>query len=399
VEARIRRHQVEALNFQSNRNPNKQEWSASQGGSLDGDEVILRQIRRVLGGALLALIVSSCGSVVATPQTTTTSTVAPPVEPPQWGVPTNQLPEFFYASDIPQRSRYRIEETFQKASQYWPNYGPLEIWVTGIQTMPIFNMINDYCDRRSELKQMNKFTCLDKNRNGSFEEYRKWSAIDVMEREHRMQGQLTHTAEYGFLQIILSNPAGFTDEFSEYTAHDQQIIFHEYFHVVQRSASPSTVDIEFNPATRKKFFGPTWFSEGSAEFMSLRAVSDLRLRGELPIYEGELDDFSFHDAMVGKLDSAKASMLRHKNLNLSDADWRSEKLSPYDIGAWAIAYLVQKTSPNVLLDTFYPNIADLGWAKTFKLSFGMSPAEFEKEFMKFMKLTTIEQTPILRSEP
>jgi hypothetical protein len=56
---------------------------------------------------------------------------------------------------------------------------------------------------------------------------------------------------------------------------------------------------------------------------------------------------------------------------------------------------VHKTSPNVLLDTFYPNIAKLGWVKTFKLSFGMSPAEFERVFMKFMKLTTDEQTPIL----
>jgi len=222
---------------------------------------------------------------------------------------------------------------------------------------------------------MNKFTCLDENRYNSFEEYRKWSAIDAVERDHRLQGQLSLTAKYGFLQIILSNPAGFSDEFPEYAAHDQQIIFHEYFHVVQRSASPSSIDIEYNPAIRKKFFGPTWFSEGSAEFMSLRAVSDLRLRGELPIYEGELDDFSFHDAMVGKLDSAKASMLRYKNLKLSDADGRSEKLSPYDIGAWAIAYLVHKTSPNVLLDTFYPNISKLGWVKTFKLSFGMSPAE------------------------
>ena len=264
--------------------------------------------------------------------------------------------------------------------------------------MPIFNMINEYCARRADLKQMNKFTCLDENRYNSFEEYRKWSAIDAVERDHRLQGQLSLTAKYGFLQIILSNPAGFSDEFPEYAAHDQQIIFHEYFHVVQRSASPSSIDIEYNPAIRKKFFGPTWFSEGSAEFMSLRAVSDLRLRGELPMYEGELDDFSFHDAMVGKLDSSKASMLRYKNLKLSDADGRSEKLSPYDIGAWAIAYLVHKTSPNVLLDTFYPNISKLGWVKTFKLSFGMSPAEFEKEFMKFMKLTTDEQTRILPSE-
>ena len=243
---------------------------------------------------------------------------------------------------------------------------------------------------------MNKFTCLDKNRDGSFEEYRKWSAIDAIERDHRMQGQLTHTAKYGFLQIILSNPAGFTDEFSEYAVDDQQIIFHEYFHVIQYSAFPSTVDIDNNPANDKKFFGPAWFSEGSAEFMSLRAVSDLRLRGELPVYEGEIDDLNFHDAMVGKLDAAKASLLRYKNLKLSDAAEYDSEPSPYNIGAWAIAYLVHKTSPNVLLDTFYPNIAKLGWTKTFKLSFGMSPAQFETEFMKFMKLTTDEQTPILR---
>ena len=91
----------------------------------------------------------------------------------------------------------------------------------------------------------------------------------------------------------------------------------------------------------------------------------------------------------------KASMLRYKNLELKDAGVYDPKLSPYDIGPWAIAYLVHKSSPNVLLDAFYPNIAKLGWAKTFKLAFGMSPAEFEKEFMKFMKLTTDEQTPIL----
>lgn len=344
---------------------------------------------------LIAIPISSCGKVVATTQTTTTSAVAQPVEPAQWGVPTDQRPIFFYASDIPQRSRERVEETFRKATRYWPNYGPLEVWVTGIQTMPIFNMVNEYCARRAELKQMNKFTCLDRQRDYTFEEYRKWSAIDAVNREHRMQGQLAPTAEYGFHQINLSNPAGFTDEFSEYAGYDQQIIFHEYFHAVQRSASPSNVDIEKNPVLKKKFFGPRWFSEGGAEFMSLRAVSDLRLRGELPLYEGELDDFSFHDAMVTKLDAAKASMLRYKNLTLKDADVYDSKLSPYDIGPWAIAYLVHETSPNVLLDTFYPNIAELGWAKTFKLSFGMSPAEFEKEFMKFMKLTTDEQTPIL----
>lgn len=348
-----------------------------------------------MAGVALAFIVSSCGSVIATPQTTMTSTVALPAEPPEWGVPTDQKPSFFYASDIPQQSRDRVEETFLKATQYWPNYGPLEVWVTGIQTMPIFNMINAYCDRRSELNQINKFTCLDRQRNYTFEEYRKWSAIDAVNGEHRMQGQLAPTAEYGFHQINLSNPAGFTDEFSEYAAYDQQVIFHEYFHVVQRSASPSTVDIEKDPVLKKKFFGPRWFSEGGADFMSLRAVADLRQRGELPLYEGELDDLNFHDEMVTKLDAAKASMLRYKNLSLKDAEVYDPKLSPYDIGPWAVAYLVHKTSPNVLMDTFYPNIAKLGWVKTFKLAFGMNPAEFEKEFMKFIKMSNETQIQIL----
>ena len=177
---------------------------------------------------------------------------------------------------------------------------------------------------------------------------------------------------------------------------DYQTPGHEYFHVVQFSAVPNTVDIDNDLAIRKKFFGPALFSEGSSEFMSIRAVSDLRLRGELPLYEGQLDDLNFHDAMVEKLDAAKASLLRYKNLTLKDADVYDSELSPYNIGAWAIAYLVHKTGSNVLLDDFYPNIAELGWAKTFKLAFGMSPAQFDREFMKFMKLTTDEQTPILR---
>ena len=398
MEARIRRHQVEALDFEGNRYPNEQKWSASQGWTLDGDEVVLRQFIRVLGGVALALIVSSCSRVVATPQTTTTSTVASSVKPPVWGVPTKQSPSFFYASDVSEQARDRVEETFAVATTHWPKYGPLEIWVTGVKPSAILGLVNDYCARRVELEQMDKFVCLNEYRYRPFEEYRTWSAIDAVEGTHRMQGQLSNTEKYGFLQIVVSYPAGFTEDFSEYAGDVQQVIFHEYFHAVQRSAIPQMADIDFDLATRKRLFGPPWFSEGSAEFMSLRAVSDLRQSGQLPIYEGVLDDFVFHDLMVEKLDAAKASLLRYKKVTLSDADHLSEKLSPYHIGAWAVAYLVHKTNPNVLLDTFYPNIAKLGWAKTFKLSFGISPAQFETEFMKFMKLTTDEQTPILVSE-
>lgn len=332
---------------------------------------------------------------LATGLLSTSSCAREVVEPPTWGVPTKQSPSFFYASDVSEQARKRVEETFAVATTYWPKYGPLEVWVTGVKPPAILDLVNDYCARRVEMQQMDKFVCLNEYRYRPFEEYRTWSAIDVVEGTHRMQGQLSNTEKYGFLQIVVSHPAGFNDDFSEYAGDAQQVIFHEYFHAVQRSAIPQMANIDFDQATRKRLFGPTWFSEGSAEFMSLRAVSELRQSGQLPIYEGVLDDFVFHDIMVEKLDAAKASLLRYRKVTLSDAEYLSEKLSPYHIGAWAVAYLVNKTSPNVLLDTFYPNIAKLGWTKTFKLSFGMSPSEFEKEFMKFMKLTTDEQTRIL----
>ena len=347
---------------------------------------------------MLASLVSSCGSVIATPQTTTTSTVAPPAEPPQWGVPTDQKPIFFYAADIPQSSRDRVEETFQKATRYWPNYGPLEVWVTGIQTMPIFNMINEYCDRRSELKQMNKFTCLDKNRNGSFEEFRKWSAIFQRYGENYAQGVASDTGKYGFHEIVLSYPFGFTDAAPELAAKYQQLIFHEYFHIVQGAAIPSNADTANSRAVRNRLMGPRWFSEGTAEYVSLLAVDELRRNGKLPIYEGSLDDYSFNNEMMENLEGAKASLAKKKNITLAGAEHLVEDISPYDVGPWTVAYLVNKSSPNVLLDVVYPNIAELGWAKTFKLAFGMGPAQFEKEFMKFMKSTTDEQTGILAGE-
>ena len=341
---------------------------------------------------LLAIPISSCGKVVAT---TKASTVAPPVEPPHWGVPTDLQPLFFYASDVPQQARDRIEETTLKAMQYWQNYGPLEVWVTGIKTAPIVEMVKEYCALRVELQQMDKFACLDENRNGVFEEFRKWSAIFENSGENYIQGRVSDTGKYGFHQIVLSYPFGFTNDHPELAAKYQQLIFHEYFHSVQDAVIPSDADTASIPAVRKQLMGPRWFSEGAAEFMSLLAVDELRRNGGLPLYEGSHDDYSFTDEMMENLEGAKESLSKKKKITLADAEHLVEEISPYDVGPWAIAYLINKSNPNVLLDVVYPNIAQLGWAKTFKLAFGVSPAEFEKEFMKFMKLTTDEQTPIL----
>ena len=283
------------------------------------------------------------------------------------------------------------------ATQYWPNHGPLEVWVTGIKPAPIIEMVTDYCTRRVDLKQMDKFVCLDENRNGTFEEFRKWSAIFQRYGENYAQGVASDTGKYGFHEIVLSYPFGFTDAAPELAAKYQQLIFHEYFHIVQGAAIPSNADTANSRAVRNRLMGPRWFSEGTAEYVSLLAVDELRRSGHLPIYEGSLDDYSFTNEMMENLKGAKASLSKKKNITLAGAEHLVEDISPYDVGPWAIAYLVNKSSPNVLLDVVYPNIAQLGWSKTFKLAFGMGPAQFEKEFMKFMKLPAAKQAMILPS--
>ena len=111
---------------------------------------------------------------------------------------------------------------------------------------------------------MDKFACLDENRDGTFEEFRKWSAISENSGENLIQGIASDTGKYGFHQIVLSYPFGFTNEHPELAAKYQQLIFHEYFHVVQGAAIPSTADTSIIPAVRKRRMGPRLFSEGTA---------------------------------------------------------------------------------------------------------------------------------------
>ena len=57
----------------------------------------------------------------------------------------------------------------------------------------------------------------------------------------------------------------------------------------------------------------------------------------------------------------------------------------YDGGSWAIAYLLNQTDQDALLETFYPNLVKLGWEGAFRKTFGKSSDEFYQEFSEFLK--------------
>jgi hypothetical protein len=64
MEARVGCYESQALNCKGNRNPNNQEWPASQVRSLDGDEVTLLKFMQILGGVSLAISISSHSFVI-----------------------------------------------------------------------------------------------------------------------------------------------------------------------------------------------------------------------------------------------------------------------------------------------------------------------------------------------
>ena len=61
-----------------------------------------------------------------------------------------------------------------------------------------------------------------------------------------------------------------------------------------------------------------------------------------------------------------------------------------------MAYLTNKVNnQNVLLDTFYPNLKELGFEGAFNLTFGYTSEEFYEEFDTFLQLPIEEQLEII----
>ena len=68
----------------------------------------------------------------------------------------------------------------------------------------------------------------------------------------------------------------------------------------------------------------------------------------------------------------------------------------YELGSWCVAYLIDKVNnQNILLDTFYPNLKELGFESAFNLAFGYSTEEFYEEFESFLELPIEQQLEII----
>ena len=67
----------------------------------------------------------------------------------------------------------------------------------------------------------------------------------------------------------------------------------------------------------------------------------------------------------------------------------------YSYGTWAHAYLADRFGTDVLLNSLYADLNDLGWEGSFVNAYAMSSVDFLAEFDALIDLPIAEQLAIL----
>ena len=305
--------------------------------------------------------------------------------------PENQV-EVFVASDISKEVKASVTETLALAVESWGSTGRLEYWVLGVDRKAALELSEQFCKRRVERGNMTMRECMrDRfNKDHGFLSYQKIGADAVATGRPSMSAGHNGGSEWGFHRYSSSLPLGFAGLLDTAAEGDQLTIFHEYWHSVQQ-ASINAKDHR----TRRKQMGPVWFAEGSA--VAMAEITTERLWAS-----GKLRKWNNADRPWPNLKQRMTSKMRIVLQKRDECDsilpdtYESECAQlAYESGGWAVAYLMDKHGANVLLESFHPKVAELGWEAAFQETFGQSSEEFIKEFETFVDLPLAEQVKIL----
>ena len=327
---------------------------------------------------------------------TETAPAIPPFNE-NWGAISNYSPEVFCSYDLPVEVCEGATSALLAATKQWGNYGPLEYWVLGTNPEAGKALTEINCNRRKTRLEQDISSCLKKHLSGShgFKDYRRIGAKAVESGRARHDAGRNGKRGWGIHYFTSSLPVGFLEMFRVPVTEEQKTIFHEYFHAVQHAHIHTQ-----NRNKRDELLGPVWFNEGGAEYMaqvtlgkSFKDRSLTEIKGNIPW------PVLFREKMERKKKKglSKLSSIRCIGLNtIQDLTKRNPCMGAgYDLGAWAHAYLAHKHGSEVLLETFYPNLEELGWEGAFVKTYGMTSEEFYAEFEQFLELPNSQQMAIL----
>ena len=304
-----------------------------------------------------------------------------------WGKRIDTPPEFIYASDVPSRIRELLEEAIVAATVEWRNYGPLEYWVAGLDVPAAEELADQYCQRRDDRDEMPKADCLENQHTAKFlVEQAALSAERVAAGRAGGSAGRNGNRDWGIHLFSSSYLICFDDRnFCPY-ADEQKTAFHEYFHAVQHAHIWSK-----DRDTRRALMGPMWWSEGGAEYMAQVVSQRLREDGTLTASSWN----PYIDRMTWKMEEVREWMADNGGASASTVGYGPDQGVGYEYGTWAHAWLADRFGADVLLDSFYANLNDLGWEGSFVNAYGMTSADFLAEFDAFVNLPIAEQVKIL----
>ena len=313
-----------------------------------------------------------------------------------WSKPVKCPAEVFVASDLRASTKSTIEATLDAAAAEWGNYGPVEYWVMGADKVAALELVKKYCQRRAKRNNQVNSRCIDRETgsNGShgLMSYWKIGADALSSRNSRLDAGHNGGMDWGMHKFSSSLPLGLENKLGNSGADDQKVIMHEYFHAVQHAHIR-----QLDRQKRDKLKGPVWFMEGGAEYMASATHEKLVSEKKLKRINNGRNKYDFKKAMKRKFERAKKDNYQNDCISQmanTNYDGPCRKFF-YDGGAWAIAYLIDQTNPDILLKTFYPNLEKLGWEVAFKKSFQKSSDEFYLEFAEFLKKNPLTVMRIL----
>ena len=310
--------------------------------------------------------------------------------------------EVFTASDLDPSVGPIIEDTLLAAGELWGLYWPVEYWVMGLDPEAGQELVEQYCQRRDEAGQYDYSDCMDREAGDeqySMISYQREGAEALASGEggyaSATLASYNGDANWGIHRFASSIPWGLIGYFELSGEDDIRILFHEYWHAVQ-SSFIQTLD----GYQREQLMLPIWFREGGAEYMAHIGMAALRAEGKLPEVPGGYRPIEFEEEMSGALrlleERFSGDCEGRELTSITDYSDPCSSLG-YDAGAWAIAYLLDQTAGKTLLADFYPTLEEKGWQQAFEDFAGMSLAEFNEGFRKFIEKTTTERLAILPS--
>ena len=306
-------------------------------------------------------------------------------------------PSAFFASDLSENVINGVNLALKTAADEFGKYGPVEYWVMGTNREAGNVLLNQFCERREALGQWDLAECLssenDESRGGSMISY--IAKGESLVSENRPISSAGHNGgfQWGIHKLSSSYPFSFDNLFEGIPPQDDfKTVLHEYFHVFQLSSVFNLED-----EVRRNRVAPDeaiWIQEGGAEYMANYTLFKLINNGTLDF---EQSYGSLREKMRNKMNNGKT--VKEENCpssKLNQFTYQECNQAGYELGSWGVAFLINKVNnPNILLDTFYPNLKQLGFEDAFNLSFGYSTEEFYEEFESFLELPIEEQLEII----